>query len=103
MHGTVVGPVSDDQRRVFKAVHDAYDMNNHSRAGSAQAAVIPQDFADQFAILGSPAHCVARLRELVALGMDRLVVVGPSMGADRAEAMKAEQRFLQEVMPALRA
>jgi 5,10-methylenetetrahydromethanopterin reductase len=102
MHGTVVGPVTDDQRRVFQAVHDAYDMTSHSQAGSAQAAVIPQDFADQFAVLGSPYHCVARLRELISLGLDRLIVVGPSMGADRAEAMKAEQRFLQEVMPGLR-
>ncbi len=102
MHGSVVGPVSDESRKVFQAVHDAYDMTRHSRAYSAQASVIPQEFADTFAVLGPAKHCVERLREIVALGIDRLVVVGPAMGADRAEAERAERAFVEDVLPALR-
>ncbi len=102
MHGSVVGPASSEATRVFEAVHDAYDMTKHSRTGSAQAAAIPQSFADEFAILGPAEHCIARLRSLVALGLERLVIVGPSMGADRGEAARAEQRFVDEVMPAFR-
>lgn len=102
MHGKVVGPATGEAAQVYHAVHDAYDMNHHSRAGSAQAAVIPTGFASDFAILGEPAHCIARLRELVALGLDRFVVVGPSAGADSGEAERAERAFVDEVMPAFR-
>jgi 5,10-methylenetetrahydromethanopterin reductase len=102
MHGTPVGPVTPETRRVFQAVHDAYDMTKHSCAGSAQASVIPQEFADQFAILGSASHCIERLREVIALGISRLVIVGPSMGADRDAGQRAERAFLEDVMPALR-
>lgn len=102
MHGHVVGPASADDRRVFEAVHDAYDMNHHAQTGSQQAAKIGNDFASRFAVLGTAAHCVERLQELVALGLDRLVIVGASIGADRAEASKCEARFLEEVAPALR-
>jgi 5,10-methylenetetrahydromethanopterin reductase len=102
MHGTVVGPAEPEQRKVFQDVHDAYDMMKHSRAGSAQAAVIPQAFAERFAVLGPAEYCVVRLRELIALGLDRLVIVGPSMGANAEEAVKAERAFAELVMPALR-
>jgi 5,10-methylenetetrahydromethanopterin reductase len=102
MHGTPVGPTTGESHRVFQAVHDAYDMTKHSRAGSAQASVIPQEFADQFAILGPAAHCIERLREVIALGISRLVIVGPSMGADREAGERAERAFIEDVMPALR-
>ncbi|MCC7366419.1 MAG: LLM class flavin-dependent oxidoreductase [Dehalococcoidia bacterium] len=102
MHGHAVGPVSDADRRQLETIHDAYDMNHHAQAGSQQAATIGLDFAERFAILGPVDHCIARLRELVALGLDRLVIVGPSIGADRAEAAAAEERFVEQVMPALR-
>ncbi|MFN0146179.1 MAG: LLM class flavin-dependent oxidoreductase [Dehalococcoidia bacterium] len=102
MHGTVVGPVTAASGPVFKAVHDAYDMNRHSRVGSAQASVIPTEFAANFAVLGSPKDCVTRLRELAELGLNRFVIVGPSGEADPAAAERAERAFVEEVMPALR-
>jgi 5,10-methylenetetrahydromethanopterin reductase len=102
MHGNVVGPVSAGAEGVYKAVHDAYDMNRHSRVGSAQASVIPTDFASEFAILGDARHCTARLKELIALGLDRFIIVGPSAEGDPAEAERAERIFVEEVMPALR-
>jgi 5,10-methylenetetrahydromethanopterin reductase len=102
MHGKAVGPVSEAERRVLEGVHDAYDMNQHARVGSQQASLIGDDFADQFAILGDADHCITRLRELIDLGLDRLVIVGASIGADRAEAARCEERFLKEVMPAVR-
>jgi 5,10-methylenetetrahydromethanopterin reductase len=77
-------------------------MTRHARTGSQQAAVIDDDFADRFAVLGPPAHCIARLRELLGLGLERLIVVGASLGADRAQARACEARFTREVLPALR-
>jgi hypothetical protein len=38
---------------------------------------------------------------MVALGLDHLVVVGPSLGADPTEARAAHRRFVTEVLPAL--
>jgi len=46
---------------------------------------------------------VAHLRELLALGLERLMIVGASVGADREQARASETRFVREVLPALRA
>lgn len=101
MHGAAVGPTTDEEKRVMEGIHDAYDMTRHSRAGSPQAGVISSEFAREFGIFGNPAYCIERLQELLALGLQRLVVVGSSAGADAAEAARAEQRFVEEVLPAL--
>ena len=102
MHGRVVGPASAEDQAVFARVHNAYDMRRHARIGSPQAALIDQQFAERFAIFGPPEYCIARLRMLIDLGLDRLVVGGASLGADRAEAAAAEERFITEVLPAVR-
>jgi 5,10-methylenetetrahydromethanopterin reductase len=102
MHGTVTGPADADQRRTFEAVHDAYDMTRHTHVGSAQAATLTPDFIDRFGIVGRPDDCTRRLRELVALGLDKLVVTGATLGADPDEARAARDRFAAEVLPALR-
>jgi 5,10-methylenetetrahydromethanopterin reductase len=103
MHGTPVGPASAEDQALLRRVHDAYDMNRHARTGSQQAALLDAGFAARFGVFGPPAHCTARLRELLGLGLERLMIVGPSVGADRAQALACEARFLREVLPALRA
>ena len=103
MHGTPVGPASAADQALLRRVHDAYDMNRHARAGSQQAALLDAGFAERFGVFGPPARCAARLRELLALGLERLMIVGPSVGADRAQALACETRFVAEVLPALRA
>jgi 5,10-methylenetetrahydromethanopterin reductase len=102
MYGHTVGPASAAQRHTTEAIHDAYDMTRHSRAGSPQAATITSEFAREFGIFGPSAYCVRRLNEVVSLGIGRLVVVGATREVDPAEATKAEMRFIEEVMPALR-
>jgi len=102
MHGAPTGPVTTEQRDVLTTVHAAYDMNAHTQAGTPQAAALTRDFADRFGILGPAGDCVRRLHEIVALGLDHLVIVGPSIGADRDEAAAAQRRFAEEVLPALR-
>lgn len=102
MHGRTAGPASDETRAALQRVHDAYDMTSHTRSGSAQDRALDDDVAAGFGVLGPAPECVERLRGLVALGLDRLVVVGPSIGADREEAATASRRFAEEVLPALR-
>lgn len=101
MHGRTVGPASDEQRRTTEAIHDAYDMTRHSRAGSAQTRQITPGFAEEFGIFGSADYCLARLRAIVAMGIRRLVIVGPTREVDPAGAANAQSRFIEEVLPAL--
>jgi len=101
MHGSTHGPMGDDARGLLQDVHDAYDMRAHTQAGSPQAERMTAPFADSFAVLGPADRCVARLQALTELGLDHLVIVGPSLGADPTEARVAYQRFVAEVLPAL--
>jgi|GEM_PF-70294 len=89
MHGQLSGPASVQQRQVFQALHDGYDMRAHTRADSAQASLMDDPFVDAFAIAGPPDYCVDRLNELKALGIDKVVISGPTAGTDREQAAKA--------------
>ena len=102
MHGTTHGPVDDTARAVLDRLHDAYDMRAHTRIDSPQAAQLEPEFVDTFGIAGPSSHCVDRLHALLGLGIDKLIVVGPSLGASRDEMVDATGRFATEVLPALR-
>jgi len=101
MHGTPSGPFDESQREVLDTVHGAYDMNVHTQTGSPQASALTPEFIDRFAIVGTADTCRTRLAELVALGLDKLIVTGPSIGADRQQARVATERFAADVLPAL--
>lgn len=102
MDGAVRTPFDAEQRKVLSDLHSTYDMTHHTEAGSAQTSRLTSEFIDRFGVVGPPAVCVARFRELADLGVDRFVVSGPTMGADRAQAQAAASRFVGEVIPALR-
>lgn len=102
MDGRVRAPIDETSRRVLEDVHGAYDLGRHTLAGSPQAERLTPDFVDRFGILGPPEHCVERLGRLVELGIDRFVVVGPSIDADRDDARTAVRTMTDEVLPALR-
>lgn len=102
MDGRVRTPIDADSEAVLGQVHGAYDMTMHTRSGSAQAATLSGEFTDRFAVVGPAEHCIERLRSLLALGIDRLVVVGPSIDADAGEAKRARHDMVAEVLPALK-
>ncbi len=89
MHGQLSGPANAQQQKVFQALHDGYDMRAHTRADSAQASLMDDAFVDAFAIAGPPDYCIERLEELKALGIDKVVISGPTAGTDREQAGKA--------------
>ena len=101
MHGTVSGPLQPDERDSFEAVHDAYDMTKHTQVGSPQAAALTPEFIDRFGIVGTSETCARRVGELADLGLDKLIVTGPTLGADPTEARAALERFASEVLPAI--
>jgi 5,10-methylenetetrahydromethanopterin reductase len=102
MHGKVAGPVADDQRQVLNELHDRYDMKHHTRSGSPQTHTLTPEFIDRYAIVGPAQHCEARLRELSALGLERVMVIGPSAGSDRDQSAVAERALVEEVLPAFK-
>jgi len=102
MHGTPTGPVDDVERETMAKLIDTYDMTMHTRADSRQAAVLTPEFIERFGIVGPPARCADRLHELLAMGLDKLIIVGPSLGADREAAQRAMARFPAEVLPLLK-
>ena len=55
--------------------------------------------AHRFAIAGPPDHCIERLRELQALGLDKIAISGPTAGADRDEARRALEILDDTVVP----
>jgi 5,10-methylenetetrahydromethanopterin reductase len=102
MYGKAVAPVSEADRDVYERVHDAYELHAHFQEGSPQSKQVSDDFVDRFSIVGSPQVCIARLRALINLGIERFVISGPSPLTTPDLAATAHRRFTEEVMPALR-
>ena len=102
MHGQVAGPATTEQAAVLASLHDGYDMKHHTRADSPQAELLPPAFVDRYAVVGSPKVCRKRLEELAGLGLDKLILIGPTAGADRTAARAAEELLAAEVLPAFR-
>jgi 5,10-methylenetetrahydromethanopterin reductase len=102
MHGRPTGPVDEQTSEVLQHVHASYDMTHHTRAGASQTSALTPEFASRFAVPGPAEECVARLRALLDIGLDHLIIIGPSIGADRDESHNASRRFAAEVLPGLR-
>jgi 5,10-methylenetetrahydromethanopterin reductase len=103
MHGTPTGPVDDVERETMAKLIETYDMTHHTRADSRQAEVLSPDFIDRFGIVGPPEACADKLNDLIALGLDKVIIVGPSAGADRERSKAAMARFPAEVLPLVKA
>lgn len=102
MHGKASGPVSETDRAVLHDLRDNYDMKAHTRGDSRQAGVLTADFIDRFAIAGTPEQCIARLRELAALGLDKVAMTGALRGVSEGDAAVSKKLLETEVLPAMR-
>jgi len=100
MHGSAQGPVTDEQARVLGRIREGYDMRRHTRADTRHTRALTADFVDRYAIVGPPEHCLRRIEELGRLGLEKLVVTGPTAGADRTEAARSSELLTKEVLPA---
>ena len=100
MHGKVAGPVSRDQRDVLNALHDSYDMRDHTRGNSRQAGTLTDDFIDRFAVVGTPDQVTRRIKDLSELGLDKFILSGMSpVGPEHVT--EALALFEGEVLPNL--
>jgi 5,10-methylenetetrahydromethanopterin reductase len=94
--------VPDDDRAVVERLRADYDEAGHGLTTADHAASLPDAFLDRFAVAGPPEHCVARLRELIGLGLDRVIVVPGSRDADPDVLATSDESFATEVLPRLR-
>jgi 5,10-methylenetetrahydromethanopterin reductase len=98
------GPKDGADERNFAAIRKGYDMTRHAKTAATNKLVgdaLTADFIERFAIVGPPDHCIERLLELRARGLERFVIVGPGYYPEADPA--GPGLFAAEVMPALRA
>jgi 5,10-methylenetetrahydromethanopterin reductase len=91
-----------DDRAVVRKIGETCDMSRHARGDAGHAQFIDDAFVDRFAIAGPPAHCVKRFEELLKLGFDHLIIVGPGGDVAPSDAMQALGFFRTEVLPVLK-
>jgi 5,10-methylenetetrahydromethanopterin reductase len=103
MPGSTGAGLDERDRALVAEVGRMYDSNLHLVNSAAHAQVLPDEFVDRFAVIGDVETCAARLRELLDAGLDRLVITGPSFGANRDDAGVHSKLVSEELLPALRA
>ncbi len=101
MPGSTGAGLDEHDRALVAEVGRTYDSNFHLVNSAAHANVLPDEFVDRFAVIGDASACRERLGELVGAGLDRLVITGPSFGADRDDARMHTQLVTEELLPAL--
>jgi 5,10-methylenetetrahydromethanopterin reductase len=95
--GRSVLPLDPGDASVIDEIAEHYDMSRHGRGGASHLAYLNDDFVDRFGVAGTPEQCIDRLAHLVALGLDRLAIVGPSPDA-APEVFGESKRLLSEVV-----
>jgi 5,10-methylenetetrahydromethanopterin reductase len=59
------------------------------KADFSVASALPDDFVDRFAVVGDPQECADRFREVMNLGVDRILVLTRVPTTDREEGNAA--------------
>lgn len=55
---------------------------------------------DRYGIVGPADHCVERLKALEAIGIGKVIVIGPSAGSDREQSAVAHATIRDGVLGA---
>lgn len=98
----VTADLSGADAKVVDAVTQHYDFYHHGLEHADQARDLDAEFLDRFCVVGSPDHVVERLRTLLELDLDHLVLVGGSRDIDPAVRLRSDHLLSTEVLPALR-
>jgi 5,10-methylenetetrahydromethanopterin reductase len=99
--GAPADGLSDVTRSGIERLAGDYDEACHGHAAAPHAQELEDEFIDRFALVGPADEVVARLAELAALGIARVVVVPGSIDADPALVAESDERFAEEVLPQL--
>lgn len=105
INGSVAGPVTDGQRKVYEAIGAAYDMEQHGGQG-AQVRALTDEFVDEFAVVGPPSRCTERIVELVEPGIDAVMLSPPvgdvGEGLGDQDVRSGYELLVEQVLPAAR-
>ncbi len=92
----------EEDRQIVQRLGAAYEERSHGLSTAEHATLLPDEFVDRFAVVGSAEECIERLRGLLELGLERLVMVPGSRDADPDLVAESNAHFASEVLPALR-
>jgi alkanesulfonate monooxygenase SsuD/methylene tetrahydromethanopterin reductase-like flavin-dependent oxidoreductase (luciferase family) len=100
MAGLPLDPSLREALGRFEADYARYDLVHSDQWAQAvrEAAFLPDDYVEAFALGGAPADVVAGLRAVGDLGFDEIAIRPPSL-EDWRPTVRA---FAREVIPALR-
>jgi 5,10-methylenetetrahydromethanopterin reductase len=104
MHGTPVGPLSGGADDVVRKIRDSYDMKRHGEPESSQTEVMTDEFIDRFGVVGDPDQVSERIKGIVDLGFDRLILTIPNQAARERypeETVEAHRCLVKDVLPRL--
>jgi 5,10-methylenetetrahydromethanopterin reductase len=102
MDRNVRNALSEADRKVADDLISAYDMQSHAVSGARHEAALDDEFVDRFGIVGPSEQVAERLSDLVALGLDHVVIVGHSRNTPAEVFAESSRRFCDEVMPRVR-
>jgi 5,10-methylenetetrahydromethanopterin reductase len=102
MDKNVLASLSDQDRKVADNLVSTYDMQSHATSGARHEAALVDDFVDRFGVVGPSEHVAERLKELVALGLDHVIIVGHSRNTPPEVLAESSRRFCEQVIPAVR-
>jgi alkanesulfonate monooxygenase SsuD/methylene tetrahydromethanopterin reductase-like flavin-dependent oxidoreductase (luciferase family) len=103
MHGGAGSDgLSAAERSTVLALADRYDMAHHGSSAAPHARALPDGFLDDFAAIGDVAHVTERLRAIADTGVDRIVLIGGSLGVDMELITRSLMALSTEVLPKLR-
>lgn len=103
MPGSTGAGLDEADRAVVAEVGRRYDSNVHLFNSADHSSVLPDEFIDRFAVVGPADECARRLLDLVAIGLERIVITGPTIDADPVQARLSRHLIVEELVPALRA
>lgn len=92
-----VAAMTDAEKANTARIAASYDMTRHGRHG-AQTEAMDDAFIDAHAIVGPPDECRARLRSLIDLGLDRIVLMMPP--PHKGAAREAHDNVARYLLPA---
>lgn len=101
MHGKSTGPQTSATEAVMQNLHKDVDMNDHTSSQSRQALALPNDFIEQFGVVGNTSACVAKLKMIEALGIDKVAAIGMANSLILADVERANRLFFDELVPAI--
>jgi len=99
--GSGASGFSPQEAATVREVGTAYDEARHGLSHAAHTKMLDDAFLTRFAVVGSPEQCLDRLQQLIALGLDRIVVVPGSRDTDPERLARSNVRFARHVLPAL--